>query len=83
MLNWIEAEEWAKTRFAHVERCMTDLERATLELLAERAAARKPLRARLASAMVRIGARIDPHTVVVHEDADEPLVEGRLAAYLR
>ena len=61
---------------------MTDLERATIELLEERAAARKPLRSRLASALVRMGARLDPHTVVVHEGV-EPLVEGRLAAYLR
>lgn len=81
MVNWMELEHWALSCIAGSSR-MTESQRLRMAYLEELEASRKPLKARLGEAMVRMGARLDPHTVIVEEPADS-LYEGRLAAYLR
>jgi hypothetical protein len=51
-----------------------------VQLLLELKAERRPLRSRLAMALVRMGARLDPATLAAHDT--DALAEGRLAGYL-
>lgn len=82
MFNWREIEELATARLQQSHRCLSEPERLRIQFLDEIEAARRPLRSRLASALVRIGARLDPHVVVVRE-ADDAVLDGRQAVYLR
>ncbi|HXH22332.1 MAG TPA: hypothetical protein VNN10_09895 [Dehalococcoidia bacterium] len=79
MFNWLEAEALAWMRQHEVERGL--IQAVWIAELREPEAARRPLRSRLASLLVRLGARLDPAAVAA-SDADA-LTEGRLAAYLR
>jgi hypothetical protein len=85
MFNWQEVEGLARLRSEQLSQCLSDDEIARLELIAELEAARKPLKARLAHTLVRIGAWLDPGTVTIespHSD-EGVLAEGRLSAYFR
>ncbi len=82
MFNWNEIEELARGRQDWLHATLTDQERHLQEFLAERAASRPHLRSRVATALVRLGAHLDPHSVVLHQ-SEEAQFEGRLAAYLR
>jgi hypothetical protein len=82
MINWIEIEEWARTR-EDIAAQVTRIDRERIEVLQDHEASRRPVKARVAASLVRIGARLDPKTVVLHESGEDALFEGRLAAYLR
>jgi hypothetical protein len=80
MFNWGEAEAAAATRHVELSRCLERPQLERLELLQGLRAARRPLRSRLAMALVRMGARLDPATLAAHDS--DALAEGRLAGYL-
>jgi hypothetical protein len=85
MFNWSEIEEISRLRSEQQSQRLSADVLARLELQAELDAARKPLKARLAHTLVRIGARLDPGTVTIHRPISDHdvLVEGPLSAYLR
>lgn len=84
MFNWHEIEELARIRYELNHEALTGPQRLKQQALEEMEALRRPLRSRLAEALVRLSARLDPKTVVITETAaGDHLVEGRLAAYLR
>ena len=82
MFNSKELEVWAQRAYGPQE--PTEAERLRLDFIREMDAERRPLRARLGAAFVRLGRRLDPVTSAAEAAATHDiLTEGRLAAYLR
>ena len=83
MFNWAELEEWARVQTERFTQSLSAAEVARLEVIEEYERSRKTLRGRLAAALVRFGARLDPDIVVLETpEAGDAVLEGRLAAYL-
>jgi hypothetical protein len=80
MFNWSDAEFAAAARQSELSRCLERPQLERVQLLLELKAERRPLRSRLAMALVRMGARLDPATLAAHDT--DALAEGRLAGYL-
>ena len=85
MFNWNEIEQVARLRQDDISASLSEIEFARMEAVTRGDSSKRPLRTRLASALVRLSAHLDPEIALhpAHAAELDDLIEGRMPAYLR